>query len=59
MVVAVFECTTFQGEPFNKEPEKHSEIIWANLDNLPELIIPAHRSVLQLIMQKQFYSEQP
>lgn len=59
MVVSVFECTAFQGEPFNKEPEKHSEIFWADLDNLPELIIPAHRNVLQLIKEKQFYSEQP
>lgn len=59
MVVSVFECTTWTGEPLNKEPEKHSDLLWADLDNLPELIIPAHRSVLQLIKEKKFYSEQP
>ncbi|MCB9493129.1 MAG: NUDIX domain-containing protein [Epsilonproteobacteria bacterium] len=59
LVAAVFECTNWTGEPFNKEPNKHSEVAWFDLENLPTLMIPAHRNAIKLIMQKQFYSEQP
>ncbi|MBX9831273.1 NUDIX domain-containing protein [Candidatus Babeliales bacterium] len=59
LVACVFECTTWQGEPQNKEPEKHRELAWFALDDLPEKIIPAHRSVIALIAKKEFYSEQP
>jgi 8-oxo-dGTP diphosphatase len=57
-VVAVFECMVWKGEPFNKEPHKHTELIWADIDHLPEPMISAHRSALKLIQQKQLYSEQ-
>ena len=58
LVGGIFECTTWQGEPFNKEPEKHSEFGWFDLDNLPSPMVTAHRNVLALIKKKELYSEQ-
>lgn len=58
LVALMFECSLWQGEPFNKEPEKHSEILWCPLDNLPMNLIPAHHASLELIKQHYFYSEQ-
>ena len=51
-------CDVWQGEAYNKEPEKHMTLAWFALDQLPENIIPAHRGVLQLVVQGIAYSEQ-
>lgn len=58
LVALVFECFVWQGEPFNKEPEKHKELVWYSINNLPENLIPAHYGALELIRQKSLYSEQ-
>ncbi len=58
LVALVFECTRWSGEPFNKEPQKHSAMSWFSLDDLPQNMLPAHRGALELIKQKVFYSEQ-
>jgi 8-oxo-dGTP diphosphatase len=59
IAACIFQCTSWQGEPYNKEPDKHMNIGWFSLDNLPEKMIPAHRGALQLIAQNIMYSEQP
>jgi 8-oxo-dGTP diphosphatase len=59
IVVGVFECTTWQGEMFNKEPQKHSDLAWFDINHLPDIMVPAHRNALELIKQKKLYSEQP
>ena len=58
LVACVFECTNWQGEPFNKEPMKHTDLLWVTLNDLPQNMIKAHRNVLNLISQKVQYSEQ-
>ncbi len=59
LVACVFECRVWQGEPYNREPEKHNVLQWFAIDQLPEKMIPAHRGVLGLIAQGVPYSEQP
>ena len=54
----IFTCTTWQNEPYNKEPEKHEEIRWASLKTLPEKILPAHKGALESIAQNIYSSEQ-
>lgn len=58
LVACVFECNKWQGEPFNKEPEKHPLLEWIDADKLPEKMIPAHGGALALIAQGCMYSEQ-
>ncbi|QQR48695.1 NUDIX domain-containing protein [bacterium] len=57
LVVCVFECTTWQGEPYNKELKKHTALAWFSEEALPKKMIPAHRNALTLIKQHLFYSE--
>lgn len=59
LVACVFECTKWEGEPYNCEPTKHSALSWVSIDELPEKVIPAHRAVLKLIQDGCRYSEQP
>ena len=56
LVAFVFKCSKWEGEPLNKEPEKHEELRWIDADHLPEKIIPAHRKVGD-IKQGAMYSE--
>ncbi len=58
IVACVFVCDLWQGEPYNKEPEKHTDLAWFALDELPAKMIPAHRGALALIAQGISYSEQ-
>jgi mutator protein MutT len=58
LVCCIFECSTWEGKIYNKEPDKHSDLSWFDLDHLPEKMIPAHRNALKLIAQQQLYSEQ-
>jgi 8-oxo-dGTP diphosphatase len=39
----LFEAKSWQGEPFNAEPHKHSQLDWLDPDNLPENTIPVTR----------------
>lgn len=58
LVACVFECYTWEGEPFNKESDKHPSMVWMDVDGLPEKMIPAHKGALDLIAKGLFYSEQ-
>ncbi len=37
----------WQGEPINTEPEKCDELRWANVDELPDNVIPYVRKAIQ------------
>jgi ADP-ribose pyrophosphatase YjhB (NUDIX family) len=52
-----FEANKWEGEPFNAEPDKHGELAWLDLDNLPENIIPNVRFALGQIANGQTYAE--
>ena len=52
-----FEVTTWEGEPFNAEPDKHSALEWLDINNLPKNVIPSVRFALQTIAAGQPYAE--
>lgn len=51
-----FESTSWQGEPTNMEPHKCSELLWADLRNLPADMVPVVRHALTHIAAGQSYS---
>lgn len=57
LVAFCFVSSHWIGEPINKEPDKHGEIRWFPLDQLPENIVPAHKVAIESIAQKIYYSE--
>lgn len=44
-----FETTEWEGEPTNMEPEKCSELLWADPEELPEDMIPAVHAALNAV----------
>ena len=56
-VDVLFEATEWEGEPFNAEPDVHSELAWLDLDDLPENIIPSLRFMLDQIRAGKTYCE--
>jgi 8-oxo-dGTP diphosphatase len=57
-VVFVFLVGEWSGEPYNKEPEKHSHISWFPLDQLPKDLIPRHGRIIAHIGQSVWYAEE-
>lgn len=53
----VFEADIWEGEVVNAEPDKHSEVTWFSLDNLPENTVPAVRFILDHIRAGENYCE--
>jgi 8-oxo-dGTP diphosphatase len=58
LVATIFECSNWRGEPINKEPNKHHQLVWVRADELPDELLPAHRGALECIEQGMTYSEQ-
>lgn len=56
-VDVVFAAKSYEGEPFNAEPNVHSEIAWFALEDLPENTIPSLRYMLEQIVAGSRYSE--
>ncbi|MDB5170504.1 MAG: mismatch repair protein MutT [Candidatus Saccharibacteria bacterium] len=56
-VAAVFEITQWQGEPYNAEPEKHDDMGWFALDELPENLVPTYITALQNLDKGNGYAE--
>lgn len=54
---AIFKLKRWAGDPENRETERHDDMRWFALDKLPENMVPAHRQMVQEILQKNFYSE--
>lgn len=52
-----FEFKNWTGEPINNEPDKHSEIAWFSLDNLPENIMDYHKHALEEFSRGKIYTE--
>jgi len=50
-------ATEWRGEIKNLEPEKHEEIKWFEINNLPENIADNHKNGLDQINKNIFYSE--
>ncbi|MGC2310294.1 MAG: NUDIX domain-containing protein [Candidatus Babeliaceae bacterium] len=56
-VAVYFLIKKWQGELINKEPEKHAEIRWFPLDQLPENLSPRFHHGLTMIKKGILYSE--
>lgn len=52
-----FEATSWTGEPYNAEPEKHRELTWLDPKDLPESVIPSIRQALEQIAAGSIYTE--
>lgn len=52
-----FELVNWSGEPRNAEPDKHAEIAWYDLDDLPDSVTPNTRRRLQEIKNGENYIE--
>lgn len=56
-VDVIFEASEWQGEVFNAEPDKHSEVAWFALDQLPTNAVPAVRFAIEQILAGKTYAE--
>ncbi|NTU46787.1 NUDIX domain-containing protein [Candidatus Roizmanbacteria bacterium] len=52
-----YVVTKWKGTLIINEPEKHSDLQWCNLGELPFLIIPYVKQALEMIKDKKLYSE--
>ena len=52
-----FEAAKWDGEPYNAEPEVHSEIAWLDISALPENVIPMQHESFACIKQHKTYGE--
>lgn len=50
-----FKASHYEGTPYNKEPKKHDEILWAPYHNLPEPLFPTFKTYLE--NTDSYYSE--
>lgn len=54
---AIFEVIDWEGELFNAEPHMHGELVWLNLAELPENIVPVNRFIIEQITAGNHYAE--
>ncbi len=52
-----FQASMWSGKAHNAEPDKHGELVWFELDDLPENVVPAVRYALEQIEDGKSYSE--
>lgn len=52
-----FICREWSGVPFLAEPDKHAEVSWKNMSDLPEETIPYVRQAIEGINADESYSE--
>lgn len=52
-----FLVPIWQGEPYNKEPDKHDVLAWFAIDNLPTPFIPYMMKMVQQYPHHELYTE--
>lgn len=52
-----FLCSDWQGEPYVAEADKHSELLWVNIRQLPENTVPYVKQAISAIINGEIYSE--
>lgn len=52
-----FDISEWEGRVHNAEPDKHNEIAWLDLNNLPDNVVPSVAAVLKSIAAGEPYSE--
>lgn len=53
----VFEVTEWEGELYNAEPHKHSDLAWFDLENLPKNVAPYIHFYLEQVKADRPYAE--
>lgn len=46
-LTVAFATTTWEGEPENREPDRHDDVGWVRLDALPQEFVPSTASIVQ------------
>ncbi len=57
LVSLIFKVDIAGMQPINNEPDKHSDMRFFNIHQLPENIIPAHKQAIACIGRGVYYSE--
>ena len=57
LISLVFKADISNFSPHNNEPEKHDDMAFFEINNLPENIIPAHKQAIECIAKNITYSE--
>lgn len=57
LLLYIAEVTSWKGEPTNMEPEKHSDLSWFDIDQLPENLFPLNAIALTDIKNGIRYGE--
>jgi 8-oxo-dGTP diphosphatase len=57
LMLYFMEVSHWTGEPTNREPHKHSELGWFEIDKLPQNIFELNATALQDIQNGRFYGE--
>ncbi len=57
LVAMCFKADITDMNPINKEPDKHDDIRFFPVSNLPTNIIPAHKQAIECVLQHIPYSE--
>ena len=52
-----FEITKWEGEPYNAEPQVHSEMAWLDPHNLPDNVIPSLKATIDAWAKGEKYYE--
>lgn len=52
-----FEAIKYEGEPYNAEPDMHSELAWLDPNDLPDNVIPSVAEAIKNIEAGQKYTE--
>jgi 8-oxo-dGTP diphosphatase len=52
-----FKVNNWEGELCNNEPERHDDMRWFPLNELPSTMVPAHKQAIELILENVNYSE--
>lgn len=53
----LFICEKWEGEPYNAEPHKHSELQWLDLDELPTTVMEYQRALVEAFKNNVPYVE--
>lgn len=56
-IYAFFAVRSWQGQPYNREPDKHSDAGWHRLDELPATTVPHVAAALQGLLAGHTYAE--
>ncbi len=57
LILYFARVSNWQGEPQNLEPDRHSDLTWFDIHNLPSNLFPLNMLALNHIKQGNFYSE--